>query len=441
MSKLKIYISSTFLDLQATRKVIIERIQMGLSDYFELTQIMEKMAGDPLNRSNEEVCIDEVRQADVYIILIGKRYGSHPKNIRDQNNSTPNESGKSYTELEYDAACAIHKEKFTGIYKFELTDEFFDNENILLNTDLDQPDRLKKFQEFTTRLNDTISPIPIKSLDQLEKYINNKLTEFYLLYNEKLEMNITPMDKASIDRKEQLNKIQSIELRGGACVLMVEAEDENDGYFELMSKLHEKLVKKSPDRNLNLISSGNIATSINQTDNNKILLKLLKESSMQIYNDYQHGITFEAFAEDLQKENGIRNVFIGFTVDCSIDMDVNGSNFLNWIAAYIHKMNDILIANNFNRYIFCFVIYINSLKSHTNLSKIHAQFEGVQYFRLGQLTPVEKIDVMSWLVDIKSKRTSLNLEVSDLFKMVFLSADTFPAKYKRVLELIDKRTK
>jgi hypothetical protein len=124
--KLKVYISSTFLDMENARDKIIDRVNNGLSPYFELTEIMEKMKGDPANRTNVDICRAEVRKADLYILLTGKRYGSHPDVYKSKEGKLlQNAEGKSYTELEYDAACETITEKFYGIYKLELTDEFF----------------------------------------------------------------------------------------------------------------------------------------------------------------------------------------------------------------------------------------------------------------------------------------------------------------------------
>ena len=83
MPDLKLYISSTFLDMVPVRKKILDTIRNNLHNYFELTDVMEMMRGDGENRSNIDICLANVKAADVYIILVGKRFGSAPTQFND----------------------------------------------------------------------------------------------------------------------------------------------------------------------------------------------------------------------------------------------------------------------------------------------------------------------------------------------------------------------
>jgi hypothetical protein len=96
----KVFISSTYLDLKQFRT------KLGRS----LTEIdveilgMEKFGAR--TKKPLETCLEEVDKCDVYIGIIAFRYGS-----------TEKETGKSFTQLEYERA--IKKEKEIFIYLFD----------------------------------------------------------------------------------------------------------------------------------------------------------------------------------------------------------------------------------------------------------------------------------------------------------------------------------
>ncbi|TMU57458.1 DUF4062 domain-containing protein [Flagellimonas algicola] len=88
----KVYISSTYKDLVSYRKSIIDMFQnKALQDEYSLIA-MEGYLPE-VGKKAIQVCIDDVESADVYVLILAKRYGSMVK-----------ETGLSYTEMEYDAA-------------------------------------------------------------------------------------------------------------------------------------------------------------------------------------------------------------------------------------------------------------------------------------------------------------------------------------------------
>jgi len=85
--KKTIFISSTFKDLEVYRKQVWHVLQK----HDVIVTGMEQFGA---RKSNPlDTCIVEVMKADVYIGIIGMVYGSIDKN-----------TGKSYTQLEYEAA-------------------------------------------------------------------------------------------------------------------------------------------------------------------------------------------------------------------------------------------------------------------------------------------------------------------------------------------------
>ena len=96
----KVYLSSTFRDLESYRNAVIELFTYINSD-FPLT-CMESYTG--VNMSPLEKCMADVASCDIYILLIANRYGFIPNN----DNLKPQK--KSITELEFDTAMAGKKQ-------------------------------------------------------------------------------------------------------------------------------------------------------------------------------------------------------------------------------------------------------------------------------------------------------------------------------------------
>jgi hypothetical protein len=439
MSKLKVYISSTFLDLEVPRKTIMERVQKGLKDEFELTNVMEHMSGDGANRANIDICTAEVRKADVYFILVGNRYGSHPEKFTTKDGEQLNTNGKSYTEIEYDFACDTLQQKFYAIYKLELTDAFFADAGIANNyadTDINKKQLL---QQFSDKINETVSAVKINSSEDLAISINNKLTEFYLKYNTKIDLDITNADRISIDRKQILSEVSGIDISKGAYVFLMEAENESDCYIEFSAKLQNELLKKEPPKNIDFIKASCVASFQKKEDQEKALIRILKESSINIYGDITNGITFDGLTQDLGTT--IKNVFICFQLDCKTDIQQGGLNFAETIALFIKKINTILVENNNYRNNFFFIICVASPKNEILPQDLKDHFSGLNFFHIGRLPNVEKEDAFQWLDTIRQRNSNIEDDTKALFRLVFMGDSTFPSKYKQCIELIDKRTK
>lgn len=106
MSRSKVYISSTFKDLESYRKLIEDSIEREFSVAFELSKIMEHMFDDGNSTPFIEDCVDEVKQSDVYLLILGNRIGSVPPS-----------STKTYTEIEYETALQNEKRVFRFVNK------------------------------------------------------------------------------------------------------------------------------------------------------------------------------------------------------------------------------------------------------------------------------------------------------------------------------------
>ena len=84
---LKIFISSTYEDMIEYRNAV----STALNSIEQLPVGMEHFVSSP--EKSLEVCLSDVRRCQIYILLVGMRYGSIDA-----------DTGKSYTELEYEEA-------------------------------------------------------------------------------------------------------------------------------------------------------------------------------------------------------------------------------------------------------------------------------------------------------------------------------------------------
>ncbi|WP_462222107.1 DUF4062 domain-containing protein [Ferruginibacter sp.] len=109
----KVYISSTYKDLTVYREAIRDMFQYkGLQDEFTLVS-MEGYVSENAKRAID-VCLEDVRKADIYILILAKRYGSIVEG-----------TGISYTESEYNEALKVAQNN--PLYKIFV---FYSNEEI-----------------------------------------------------------------------------------------------------------------------------------------------------------------------------------------------------------------------------------------------------------------------------------------------------------------------
>lgn len=149
--KTKVFVSSTYIDLKSyreeIRKVLIKRdfIVKGMEGFGARTK-------KPL-----ETCIEEVLESDIYIGIIGIRYGSVHK-----------VTGKSFTQLEYEAAVK---------QKMEVLIYLLDEENSKItpaHIDYMNIERLRAFKK-GLKENHTIDTF--SNEDELAQKINEKINQ------------------------------------------------------------------------------------------------------------------------------------------------------------------------------------------------------------------------------------------------------------------------
>lgn len=125
---MKIFISSTFVDLVEVRKIAHE----FLNQFASITEGMEVWGAS--NENPIDRCLDKVRESDLYIGIIGHRYGSIDEKTK-----------KSITELEYLTA----KENGIDRLIFVMSDEY-----CILPKFVDKGDSAALLSEFKANLYD-----------------------------------------------------------------------------------------------------------------------------------------------------------------------------------------------------------------------------------------------------------------------------------------------
>jgi len=450
MSKLKLYISSTFIDLEDVRKKILDHIHFRLPEYFEFTEVMEMMRGDGANRMDIDICLANVMDADVYILLTGARYGSFPPRYKNrQGKIIENEAEKSYTELEYDAACENFTHKLYHIYKFELTDHFFSTEKMDPKSDLADPTIAEKHARFKKKLNETTSTIKIDSLSKLGDEVNVLLAKTNLIFNSILNLEIGQIQKASINRTEQVRYLQNnLSIIGhttNTASIVISTKGNEDAIDEFSIKVRTILTPNEPLETITWVDNNAISASIrgNDDEDEKALNHLLIASSFNILKAKARFVSFDTLYPQI-KEHKIQNRYLGFIIDQTLP-DTTTERYIKLINRFIGKIDDCLRSNGF-LYNFFFIIYVITEK---DIGKpfVQSNMPGfkTEYYELGRLKNVEITDINNWFNELISEKDEgfsekFKANKEAILNQVFIDTRTFPKTYFECLRNINSRT-
>lgn len=135
-SKLQVFISSTYLDLRQERQAAVEAVLKS----GHIPAGMELFtAGD---KSQWEVIKRWITDSDIYMLILGGRYGS-----------VENTSGLSYTELEYDFALSLNKPHFAVV----ITDEGLESKVKAHGDSVSEKDSPEKLARFRAKVLEKMS--------------------------------------------------------------------------------------------------------------------------------------------------------------------------------------------------------------------------------------------------------------------------------------------
>lgn len=209
--KLQVFVSSTFIDLKEERQSAVEAILNAghIPAGMELFK-----AGD---ESQWNIIKDWIEESDVYMLILGGRYGSiEPK------------SGKSYTQLEYEYAIELGKPFFAIIIKDDWTDKKAKKKGVKIE-DIKEVHNLSKLQEFKATVLKKIVKFA-EDLKDIKLAVGESLNEMSRRDNLKGWVKANDTDYASISEqlarlikendelKSQLAEINTDKIIGGKSV-------------------------------------------------------------------------------------------------------------------------------------------------------------------------------------------------------------------------------
>ena len=168
----RIFVSSTKEDLIPYREAV-ETVLTGME---HIPLGMEYFVSSP--DSPIDVCLATVRRSQLYIVIVGMRYGSIEEG-----------SGKSFTELEYDEAV---KNKIP-VLAFIIDEE----QCAILPKFVDVGEKVEKLKQFKAKLNSSYLVSRFASIDNLKQLVEKSVQQ--------------AVDKISADKAEK-NAAQSNEV-------------------------------------------------------------------------------------------------------------------------------------------------------------------------------------------------------------------------------------
>jgi hypothetical protein len=216
--KLQVFVSSTFKDL-------IEERQISVQAILEAGHIPAGMelftAGD---ESQLKIIKRWIEESDVYMLLLGGRYGSvEPK------------SGKSYTQLEYEYAVKLKKPLFSLVISRDGLKDKIKKEALKDNpievSEVDNVDKFKKFQNFVGGHNKLIAPwteykditisvfkcltdIEWRHKDSLKGWVKADDTDYSSISEE-----LARLSKENSELKSQLKELNKLDVINGISII------------------------------------------------------------------------------------------------------------------------------------------------------------------------------------------------------------------------------
>jgi len=227
--KLQVFISSTYTDLIDERQAAVEAIL----DTGHIPAGMELFkAGNESQLKTIQKWIDE---SDVYMLILGGRYGSVEPN-----------SGKSYTQLEYEYALS----KNIPVFSVVLSESFLSNKikesGLLEITEQKEPNKYQLFKELVMskiiREVDDCKDIKITIYSTLNEFMNKYTLTGWSRYNDdnssiQLSKDNDLLSKQNSLLNSQLNNAELIINKLNTKIKLMENDKYGEYYFTRLIKI------------------------------------------------------------------------------------------------------------------------------------------------------------------------------------------------------------
>ena len=388
----KVYLSSTYEDLKHYRVKAIN----ALRDFGDKFLVVSMETYSPDNQKSIERCLQDVTRCDVFILLVGKSYGSEPMG----------HSGKSFTRMEYEKARELHK----IIYQFRISAKGSDpgQEQVESPGDDNQESFIKELNQYTHFITDC------KDEADLEKQIlicmGLHFSNRPILYNKELLLEYC-------DRERDFRNMKHHLLKEGKQVCFIYGNRRIDYPDGLVDRFyHEALDQGSAAVSNIQITDIFDSKGYDPANCEYVLEALLENDAIGLANRYD--ISCCNVAEFITTISSVKksDILLSFYYDFEYDYDTAV------IAAFLKLLDDIYtkykeISPDY-RLFFIVQIYsqqpdFQSLK--TQLSK---------YFMLDamtapaiQLGPVSENDILDWLKKYSSFQQDYQTLYEEYFKI------------------------
>lgn len=223
--KYQVFVSSTFTDMKDERQAAVEAILKAS----HIPAGMELFAAG--SKSQMEIIKRWIEESDIYMLILGGRYGSIEK-----------ESKLSYIELEYDYAASIGKPIFSVVITEEALDKKI-KENGKSVIETDYPEKYKDFKEKVLRRicsfyqdKKDIKLAVHESLPEIEHSspLNGWISSSDVPDTQSL---LNEIQRLSDENKKTLTENERLKL------LISKGDNENEYWNELIQTLKEKIVE------------------------------------------------------------------------------------------------------------------------------------------------------------------------------------------------------
>lgn len=290
--KLQVFVSSTYTDLKDERQIAVEAIL----NEGHIPAGMELFKAGP---TQEEVIKEWIEQSDIYILILGGRYGSL------------NDKGISYTEWEYDLAVKMGKPMFAIVLNKDYINQQVSNNKIRatdleINTEKYQAfiekvtNNLVKFiehsAEITIGISGSIREIEKKSMNDLVGWIPGRyLEELERLQKENKELSNQLLDRQNeyIDMQKELTSFKDDYIGEYRFDFIIDEIKKNeisiDRIKELIKQEQESIKEdKVLEDHANVIAGELLISKFKKLADNNNLLFVLTEQVDRILN---YGLT------------------------------------------------------------------------------------------------------------------------------------------------------
>ncbi|MDF9556306.1 DUF4062 domain-containing protein [Bacillus tropicus] len=201
--KLQVFISSTFTDLEEERQAAVQAILN--SGHIPAGMELFK-AGD---RSQKETIKKWIEESDVYMLILGGRYGSIDE-----------ETGKSYTHWEYDYAGELKKPRFAIV----IDDQALEGKVKEHGTSVTERANYRQYEEFKqivlgkiSKFYSDVRDIKIAVLESLKEFERDNTLSGWISGAEFEEVNKLRKDYHKLLKEKDALKSELDKLRGATA--------------------------------------------------------------------------------------------------------------------------------------------------------------------------------------------------------------------------------